>query len=228
MIDNGERLREAFETHEHLAPDSAAVYARVKELSRSYQRRRWGAQAAGGAVLGAGLIAGVITLPGLLPGQPSNSSGNMVAPAAAPALPSAAPPAVKPSAPVESPSLSPAEEKLQKQYDAYFNAGYDYDDAVQLAKLWKMSKNDIGAVKAAAGKKLLAGKKLPIKPGSAPDAPDVPSSKEDQQVNAFFEAGYDYDDAVELAKLWKKPTAYDAKILGGKKLLAGETLPIQP
>ena len=162
MIDNGDRLREAFETHEHLAPDPADVYARVQELSRSYQRRRWGAQAAGGAVLGAGLIAGVITLPGLLDGQPSTGSGNMVAPAAAPATPSAVPSISLPPLPEDLPSLSPAEAKLQKQYDAYFNAGYDYDDA------------------------------------------------------------------VELAKLWKKSSPYDAKVLGGKKLLAGETLPIQP
>ncbi|MEV8504753.1 hypothetical protein AB0368_07985 [Actinoplanes sp. NPDC051475] len=227
MIDNGERLREAFERHEHLTPDPADVYARVQELSRSYQRRRWGVQAAGGAVLGAGLIAGVITLPGMLPGQGSTGSGNMVAPAAAPATPSAAPSLSLPPLPVDS-SLSPAEEKLQKQYDAYFNAGYDYDDAVELAKLWKLNKNDIGAVKAAAGKKLLDGKKLPIKPGSAPDAPEPPQSKEDQRVEAFFNAGYDYNDAVELAKLWKKPNAYEAKVLGGKKLLAGETLPIRP
>ena len=225
MIDNGDRLREAFETHEHLAPDPADVYARVQELSRSYQRRRWGAQAAGGAVLGAGLIAGVMTLPGLLPGRPADS-GTMVAPAAAPSTPSTKPSFSLPPLPEE--SLSPAEAKLQKQYDAYFNAGYDYDDAVKLAKLWKMNKNDIGAVKAAAGKKLLAGKKLPIQPSNDPADTDVVTPKEEQQVNAFFDAGYDYADAVELAKLWKKPNAYEAKILGGKKLLAGETLPIQP
>jgi hypothetical protein len=33
---------------------------------------------------------------------------------------------------------------------------------------------------------------------------------------------------VTLAKLWKKSDPYQAKIEGGKKLLAGETLPIRP
>ena len=45
VTEHGDQLREAFETHEHLAPDPAAVYARVQELSRGYQRRRRGAQA---------------------------------------------------------------------------------------------------------------------------------------------------------------------------------------
>ena len=47
-------------------------------------------------------------------------------------------------------------------------------------------------------------------------------------MDAFFAAGYDYDDAVQLAKLWKKADAYQAKVEGGKRLLAGETLPIKP
>ena len=51
MTNHGDQLREAFETHESLAPDPAAVYARVQELSRNYKRRRRGAQIAGGAVL---------------------------------------------------------------------------------------------------------------------------------------------------------------------------------
>ena len=47
-------------------------------------------------------------------------------------------------------------------------------------------------------------------------------------MNAFFAAGYDYDDAVKLARLWKKSDPYQAKIEGGKRLLAGDTLPIKP
>ncbi|PRY25764.1 hypothetical protein [Pseudosporangium ferrugineum] len=228
MIDNGEKLREAFEKHETQTPDPAAVYARVQELSRTYQRRRWGAQAAGGAVLGAGLIAGVMTLPGLLPGQPSTDAGNAGIQAGAPAAPSPLPSLIKPKTPGSTPTVSAADLKREREREAFFNAGYDYDDAVELAKIWKMETDDIGSVKAAAGKKLLAGKKLPIEAGSAPEAPAPPTSKEDKQVDAFFNAGYDYDDAAELAKIWHKKTPYDAKVLGGKKLLAGETLPIQP
>jgi hypothetical protein len=219
VTEYNEQLREAFEAHENLAPDPAAVYARVQELARTYKRRRRGAQAAGGAVLGAGLIAGAINLPALLPGQPATTV-TMVAPGAAPTS--------SPSPKLSAPALSPAEQRLQKEWDAYFGAGYGYDDAVKLAKIWH-SKAEIGAVKAEAGRRLLAGKKLPIKPG--PESPATgggTASKEAAQVDAFFAAGYDYTDAVKLAKLWKQSDPYQAKVLGGKKLLAGDTLPIRP
>ncbi len=209
MTDYKDQLREAFETHEDLAPDPEVVYARVQELARSYRWRRRGAQAAGGAVLGAGLIAGVINLPVLLPGTPQANGG--VVTAGAPASPSA------------SPSMSEAE--LQKDWDAYFNAGYGYDDALRLAQIWHM-KADIGTVKAEAGKRLLAGETLPITP-TAP-TPDPVGSAETSQVEAFFAAGYTYDDAVILANLWHTVDPYHAKIEGGKRLLAGQTLPIKP
>ena len=226
MIHHEDRLREAFESHEHLAPDPAKVYARVQELSKAYVWRRRGAQTAGGIVVGAGLIAGVLNLPSILPAGPADNSGAMVAPAAAPAVPSVSP---SPSRPARPPiEQSPEPDPDQKQYDAYFNAGYDYDDAVKLAKKWKMDKEDIGAVKVRAGQWLIDGKRLPVRPSNDPDDADVVTPKEEQQVNAFFNAGYDYDDAVKLAKMWKKPTPYEAKIAGGKKILAGETLPIQP
>jgi hypothetical protein len=213
VTDHGAELREAFETHEHLAPDPAAVYARVQELARTYQRRRRGAQAAGGAVLGVGLIAGGVSLPGLLPARPNNTVTVGAAPASAvpaPALSVAA-------------STSPSEQELQKRLDAYFAAGYDYDDALRLARIWN-SKDDVGTVKAEAGRRLLAGETLPVKPSGAGAVPVT----EAVQVRAFHRAGYDYDDAVKLAELWKKPDAYAAKVEAGKRLLAGDTLPIRP
>jgi hypothetical protein len=264
---HGEQLREAFETHEHLAPDPAAVYARVQELARTYRRRRRSAQAAGGAVLGAGLIAGAIQLPAILPGQPGNSV-TMVAPAAAPVTsptPSEADRdkqwdayfaagygyedalrlakawnrtadvgAIKAEAgrrllagetlPIQ-PSPQEPDDAVDPEdaarFEAFFFAGYDWDDAVKLAKLWKIA--DVGQAKAEAGKRLLAGKKLPIKPS----ADNVAAAKEAKRVNAFFDAGYDYDDAVKLARIWKS-TPYEAKVLGGMKLLAGDPLPIRP
>jgi hypothetical protein len=215
--DHGAELREAFETHEHLAPDPAAVYARVQELARTYQRRRRGAQAAGGAVLGVGLIAGAINLPGLVPDR---QYGTVTVGAA----PASAVPALSASASASaSASTSPSEQELQKRWDAYFAAGYDYDDALRLAKLWN-SKDDVGAVKAEAGRRLLAGERLPVEP----DPGNVADAKETARVDAFFAAGYDYDDAVTLAKLWKKPDAYAAKVEAGKRLLAGDDLPIKP
>jgi hypothetical protein len=56
----------------------------------------------------------------------------------------------------------------------------------------------------------------------------VKAGLEAKRIDAFFAAGYDYNDAVKLARLWKSKDAYQAKIEGGKRLLAGQTLPIRP
>jgi hypothetical protein len=206
-----DQLREAFVSHENLAPDPAAVYARVQELSKTYTWRRRGIQAAGGVVVGAGLIAGIVNMTAVLPHDPDKR------PAAV--LP-AAPPSVS-----ASPSLSAVDE--QRAYDAYFQAGYDYEDAQQLAKMWQMS--DIGQVKATAGGRLLRGLPLPFAA-----TPDDPASEEpvdpkiQARYQAFFDAGYVWDDAVKLAKLWKLSDPSDAKIEGGKRLLDGKKLPVRP
>ena len=83
---------------------------------------------------------------------------------------------------------------------------------------------DTGAVKAEAGRRILAGESLPIRP--KPE--NVVDAKEQARTEAFFAAGYDYDDAAELAKLWKLDEPYQAKVEGGKRLLAGDELPIRP
>jgi hypothetical protein len=216
VSDNGERLREAFHTHESLSPDPAAVYARVQELARKYRRRRRGAQAAGGAVLGAGLLAGAIQVPSLLAGRQPDTF-TMVAPAAEPsasAVPSAAAP--------------PTEKELQERWDAYFGAGYDYEDAVRLAKLWK-SRDDIGTIKAEAGRRLLAGETLPIEPTPEEEPAEEPTDPaESAAVQKFFDAGYVWDDAVRLADLWKLADPYQAKVAGGEKLRDGQKLPFKP
>jgi hypothetical protein len=204
VSNHGDQLREAFETHESLAPDPAAVYARVQDLSRTYKRRRRGAQIAGGAVLSAGLVAGVITVPSLLINRPANGV-SQVAPAAAP-----------------SSAVPLTETELQKGWDAYFGAGYDYNDAVKLAKLWN-STDEIGNIKAEAGQKLLAGEALPFKPSPK----NVEAARNQKWVDAFFAAKYTYDDAAKLAKIWHLPDAGAAKVAGGKKLAAGEKLPIK-
>lgn len=217
MTEHADHLRGASATPEKQTPDPAAVYARVQGLARRHPLRRWGAQAAGGAVLTAGLIAGAPQLPSLPGGAPQGSG---IAAAAAPA---AAAPATAPK-PSSTPTGSTTPQSQEdKEYAAYFAAGYDYDSALKLARLWHRS-GDIGAVKAEAGKRLLAGKKLPVKPNPAA----VQSAKEIARVNAFFAAGYDFDDAARLAKIWKTADPYHAKILGGKKLLAGQALPIRP
>ena len=213
MTDHGEQLREAFETHETPAPDPAAVYARVQELSRIYKRRRRGAQVAGSAVLSAGLIAGAMQLPSVLAGH--SGGAGIAAPVGAPA------------SPVPSVATSYSQADLDKDWAAYFAAGYGYDDAVQLAAIWHTEQN-IGLVKAEAGRRLLAGETLPISPHPNPSVPTTPDPADAAALQAFFDAGYVWDDAVQLAALWKLPDPSDAKVAAGKKLEAGQKLPIQP
>ena len=138
---------------------------------------------------------------------------------------------------VPSGTPEPAQQKAQEQaMNAFFAAGYGYDDAVTLSTLWHES--DISQVKVDAGQKLLEGQTLPIGPSVAsaaptatpnlslgPGAPETPQAK---AVAAFFAAGYTYDDAVSLGKLWNETDTYQIKADAGAKLLAGQTLPILP
>jgi uncharacterized protein YciW len=232
MNQDADQLRETFVAHEYLAPDAADVLAVVHDKARRYRRRRRAAQSAGGAVLGAGLVAGTVAAPGWLNATSNRHSGSslsLAAPAPQPTptpltTPSvlASPSAVTSPAAVTSPSpLTSAQQDAA--INAYFAAGYDYNDALALAQLWHMSA-DPSTIKAEAGRRLLAGQTLPFKPSAA----GVATAAEDADLNAFFGAGYTYQDAVTLAQLWNGSDPYQAKIDAGKKLIAGETLPIAP
>jgi hypothetical protein len=217
VTQHADQLREAFESHENNTPDPGAVYARVQELSRKYKRRRRGAQVAGGAVLGAGLIAAGINLPAFLPGNATSNTTTI---------------AVGAPSPAPSVAASYSATEMNKDLNAYFNAGYGYDDAVKLAALWN-TKADIGKVKAEAGRRLLAGETLPVKPTGNPDPTprptDDPQTQADQAAfAAFFGAGYVWDDAVKLAKAWHLADPTDAKIKAGKKIEAHQPLPFKP
>lgn len=209
MTEHEDQLREAFVSHEHLAPDLGAVYLGTQELYRRYRRRRLSAQVASGAVVGAGLLAAGTNLPaGLLPGAtPPGPAITATSGSTPPAVPT---------------SLSEAE--LDRDLDAYDRAGYGYNDAVQLAAIWH-TKADLGYVKAEAGSLLLAGRALPIAPHPDPSESDAPATGSDA---AFFNAGYTYDDAVRLAELWKLSDAADAKTVAARKLEANQPLPFPP
>jgi hypothetical protein len=205
MNDHIDQLNETFAAHEHLAPDAEDVLARAHRIARSYHRRRWAVRATGGAVLGAGLIAGSVALPGRL--GPSNSNESLASVGVGDG---------------GSPSPSPTTYTQAQEFDAYFAAGYDYQNAQALATIWNDS--DITQVKADAGLKLLEGQTLPV----TADNPPLSQSQPDiTDVDAFFSAGYEYQDAVTLAGMWHVGS-YSAKIKGGKLLLAGQDLPIPP
>jgi hypothetical protein len=205
MNKDADQLSATFAAHEHLAPDAADVLAKARGIARSYQRRRWAVRATGGAVLGAGLVVSGVALPRI-----GNASSNQTINT----LPIAAGGASTSSAPTT--TFTDAQGT-----SAYFAAGYDYNDAVQLEALWNDGKT-INQVKAEAGIKLLEGDTLPVQPSGTPE------SKTDQSVAAFFAAGYTYDDAVTLGNMWNDTNIYQVKGEAGQKLLDGQPLPIPP
>lgn len=205
-----EQLRATFERHESLAPDADVVRAKAQQIARHLQRQRWAVRATGTAMLGAGLVAGGLSLPDLVHGSPGNKA--VLSPAAG-----GGGTAVQATPKASTGTTSTTDEDLR----AYFNAGYDYNDAQQLARLWHET-GDIGAVKAEAGGKLLAGQTLPIPPSGTPASP------QDLALQAYFDAGYDYNDAVALAKVWHETDISQVKVEAGQKLQNGETLPVPP
>lgn len=89
-----------------------------------------------------------------------------------------------------SPTANPHATPVQK-VRAFLHAGYTYDHAVVLARVWH---TDPYSAKVTAGGKILRGIKLPIYPGQ--DGLDA------WYIGEFFDAGFGYDDAVRLARVW--------------------------
>lgn len=199
MNDSTDHLTETFSAHEHLAPEATDVLARANAIARNYRRRRWAVKATGGAFLGAGIVAGGIAIP-----SHGNGKGGTAQ--------------IKPA---DSPTPTPNYTKSQEMA-AYFDAGYDYANAEDLAQLWN---EGVYQAKADGGERLLDGQTLPVKPNEDPVSPT--QSQDDSAVNAFFAAGYTYNDAVTLGAIWNE-SSYAAKGDGGQKLLNGDTLPIPP
>ena len=161
------------------------------------------------------VAAGAVGVGALGPGGwPSTSAISALTPAAG--APAAAPTTTpKTASPVE----ATPDPQDAAALAAYFNAGYGWDEAVQLGQLWSVEPTE---AKVTAGTDLRAGRTLPVSP-----AQTLPADPEAPQREAFFAAGYTMDDAVQLSELWNVE-AYEAKITGGTQLLAGEELPIAP
>jgi hypothetical protein len=81
----------------------------------------------------------------------------------------------------------------------------------------------------------------PMVSGAPPASPSAPSASlsssvpaspraynEQQELDAYFADGYDYDNAVQLSALWNQPDIETVKAAAGLKLLQGETLPVFP
>jgi hypothetical protein len=149
-----------------------------------------------------------------------------------------------------------------KDVEAFFNAGYDYNDAVTLAGLWHTA--DAYHAKIKAGKTIENGGSLPIRPSGPSDATTsssvsgarasklaakrmlIISGKKvtakpgkifgaasagnamSPALTAYFNAGYDYNDAQQLASAWHETDIDHVKAQAGQQLLDGDKLPVPP
>jgi hypothetical protein len=154
-------------------------------------------------------------------------------------------------------AIAPAD----KDVEAFFNAGYDYNDAVTLAGIWHTT--DSYQAKIKGGKKIENDESLPIPP-SGPTGSSSSSSASSTKISklatkkmliikkaeakqggasgatsgttdglspalaAYFNAGYDYTNAQQLASAWHETNLEQVKAQAGQKLLDGESLPVQP
>ncbi len=131
----------------------------------------------------------------------------------------------------------------REQYVAFWGAGYTPADADALSELWG---TDWTETKARAGQMLLDGEEVPVAPsGTVPTADDAAATggapaaapadgdaggaaaEEVAQYDAFWDAGYTFEDAEALAALWGTEVA-ETKARAGQALLDGQTLPVAP
>lgn len=100
------------------------------------------------------------------------------------------------------------------------SSGYTYEDAETLAQGWGLG---VDQAKAKAGSELKTVGVIPFV-----DPRTGYSFADSERVDAFFTAGYDYDDAVILAEHWGLATPADAKLKAGSLLLADQPVPEPP
>jgi hypothetical protein len=107
----------------------------------------------------------------------------------------------------------------REQYTAFWDAGYTSEDVEALSDLWQ---SDATTAKARAGQLLLDGDPVPVAPGSHAE-----SGPDDAALDAFWDAGYTFEDAQALAELWQVDTG-DAKARAGQLLLSDDDVPVAP
>lgn len=108
-----------------------------------------------------------------------------------------------------------------KNLNAYYAAGYKYEDALDLAALWNSS--DRNQAKSTAGDALRAGRALPFSPGQGFHR----SYTKAQQLHAFEVAEVDDSGlAARLASSWKV-SPETAKAKAGALALANRPVPLE-
>jgi hypothetical protein len=116
-------------------------------------------------------------------------------------------------------ALTQPKATVDAELKAYFGAGYDYNDAVVLARYWNdgspyQAKLDTGATL------IKSAGKFDFHHGDT-----AWTAAEDIALGAYFNNGYDYTEAQRLAKVWGQTDITTVKVTAGRKILAGITLP---
>jgi hypothetical protein len=106
----------------------------------------------------------------------------------------------------------------REQYEAFWDAGFTPEDVDALEDLWQ---TDVTATKARAGQMILDGDPLPVSPGSTVPVPGA----DDAAFDAFWDAGYTFEDAERLAELWQVEVA-ESKVRAGQMVLDGQVPPV--
>lgn len=107
----------------------------------------------------------------------------------------------------------------QAELNAFFRSKYNYCDAQLLSEFWGQSLTES---KARIGRKVLWGNGgIPYLEQYLVDA-RTQAIQQDSQICTFYEAGYDYDDAVALAEFWGDPSPWEAKQRIERNLLLGK------
>jgi hypothetical protein len=104
---------------------------------------------------------------------------------------------------------------------AFTSAGHDVDDALALAQLWQAPSGYGAALRA--GRDLASGTPLPPLPPAAER-----TTQDDRARQAWAAAGYDEQDAQQLAGLWALQSPVQAEVAGGHNLLTGQPVPVRP
>lgn len=108
-------------------------------------------------------------------------------------------------------------------YAAYWEAGYNYNQLLTLASEWNLSEFE---AKARAGAAILAGDTSSFEniiAGIEPFLEELETydAAASNPTDAFWDAGFTYDDALALAEVWNLDS-WDAKILAAEMIQDGD------
>lgn len=106
---------------------------------------------------------------------------------------------------------------FDQAYDAYAGSGYNYCDAKMVGLLWNQGVSD--------GKAIIGNK---ILNGIADNIPVILQESRAANNSCNWEdTGYDYDDAVALARIWNMGSVVDAKWTMALKMTDGNSYLIE-